>query len=116
MKLAIAILMLAGSLAAADKGDYERSRQCSVAAKKYAGSNLQQSHYSQKYQRCFAVILYGGVRKNDLRDQTLEDIFEEKTLAQIETDNQGEICAISDIHHEQSCLDVRAYIDDHMKN
>ena len=57
MRSLIAIALFAGTLIAAD--NWERSKECATQSEKVAreeGVALTRSHYSPKYNRCFAYL------------------------------------------------------------
>jgi hypothetical protein len=62
MKFAIAVLILTSGLVAADKDNWQRTRECAAQAEKFARekeAELIQSHYSPKYGRCYAELAEG---------------------------------------------------------
>jgi len=118
--VATSMLLAAGLMAQEKpKNNWQRMKECAAQAEKYAGSNLTRSHYSPKYERCFALVQYIG---KGYRDWELIDAFEGTSLAFINTNsaNDEEACAIDDAifgeHDHTPCTVVRKYIDEHLKN
>jgi hypothetical protein len=131
MRNALVILLLASGFAAAqepaEKQNWQRSKECSAqAAKAVAQGNgqLVQNHYSPKFRRCFAYVLF--YEKNNFMNWSLFDAFEGSELATIildlikpkSEDIDQQQCFISDGSSEvgTACPLVREFINEHLTN
>jgi len=124
MKYAIGLLASTFLLFGADdkkppeKQNWERMKACAAQAEKVGGSNLQRNHYSRKYERCFALLLFRGDHSSDWE---LIDAFEGTVLAVRFLDSkpkeprEREACGILDSGViVDDCKTVLNYIEEHL--
>ena len=116
------ILLLATGLMAADKDNWQRTKDCTAQAEKFARDQkgeLIQDHYSPKYERCYVELAYFEPR-DDARYELL-DPFEHDSLAAMwlhpRPDEKKAPCRVSDgSTNSTNCIDYGNYVWEHLNN
>ena len=111
------ILLLAGGLVAADKDNYQRSKECATQAEKLArqeGLSIVRNHYSQKYNGCFALLVWINNDNDLISIYSLFDAFEHSVLAEEDHNysKNSHKCTVG--KQSYPCAQVEQYVENYL--